>query len=192
MMRRPPAVRIATPADIEPLFWMVMRDLGADNPMGVPVSPKKILALVKLCCNGNGGVAGVIESRGVIIGSAGVVVAQHDLSDTDFLKQIWLFVTPSARKGHPEHADKLFRFCLWHKGDMSRRLGYDVPLEISVMSRKRLPAKLRVWGRYGEMIGAVFWARDKDEHGQQIDHHPTDAALPGDAGGLQRDTVARR
>ena len=184
MIRKPPAVRLATPTDIEPLFWLLMRDLTNDNPMGVAISPTKILALVKVCCNGNGGVAGVIEEKGKIIASVGITVAQHDLSDTDFLKQVWLFVVPAARKKHPEYAQKLFKFCLWHKGDMSRRLGYDVPLEISVMSRKRLPAKLRMWGRYGDMVGAVFWAREVDEHRQQVDNHPVEPTLPGVTGSL--------
>jgi hypothetical protein len=184
MIRKPPTVRLAVPADIEPLFWLLMRDLANDNPMGRPVSPTKILTLVKLCCNGNGGVAGVIEERGSIVGSAGITLAQHDLSDANFLKQVWLFVVPSIRKRHPDYAEKLFKFCLWHKGDMSQRLGYDVPLEISVMSRKRLPAKLRMWSRYGDMIGAVFWARDTDEHRQQVDNHPIDPAPARSASGL--------
>lgn len=191
MIRKPTSVRLATPADIEPLYWIVLRDLTADNPMGAEISPLKVLALVKQCCENAAGVAGVIEGRKGIIGSAGIVMAQHDLSTMNFLKQVWLFVLPGARKGHPEHAERLFRFCLWHKGDMSQRLGYNVPLEISVLSRTRLPAKIRMWGRHGQMIGAVFEARDGDEHGQQqVNHHDLEPALPGDAGGLQRDHLA--
>lgn len=177
MIRRPQTVRLATPQDIEPLYWMLMRDLAVDNSLGIPVSPTMVLDWVYKCCRGDGAIAGVIDSPNGIVASTGVVASHHLFSDAWKLQQIWLFVTPQARKG-ARYADKLFQFCLWHKGDMSSRLGYDVPLEISVVSRKRLPAKLRLWGRYGEMIGGVFWTRGENEHRQQFDNQDLDATLP--------------
>lgn len=192
MIRRPSAVRFATIDDLEPLYWMLMRDLSTDNPFLFPHTPTKVFNLVKLCCEGNGGVAGVIEERGKIIGSAGVVIAEHELCDVNLLKQVWMFVDPKARKGHPEYQDRLFRFCLWHKGDMSTRLGYDVPLEISVLSRKRLSAKLRLWGRYGEMVGGVFLARDRNEQHDEIVIDRVKGPEPRTSGGIQWDSEPGR
>lgn len=155
MIRPPRSVRIATPDDAPALYWHLLSGLAADNPMECTVSPKKISEWVKKCCHGDGAIAGIIDGKTGIAGSVGICSGEHVFSTDCILEQIWLFVTPGTRRSG-RHAIELFRFCLWHKGDMSRRLGYSIPLQMSVLSRKRLPAKLRLWSRYGEMIGGIF------------------------------------
>ena len=182
-IRRPAKVRIATPSDIEPLYWLCYRDLHEDNPAPFTRSPQKIYDLVEGLCTGRIGIAGVIDGRHGPVASIGIEAAQPRWSEDWFLDEAWLFVQPSARKGS-SYFDDLFRFALWHQSDMTQRLGYDVVLQASVLSRKRLPAKLRLWGRYGEMVGGSFWIQG-ESHGRQVDdHHQQERAASAGNGRL--------
>lgn len=156
-MDQPALVRIATPDDVEALFWHLMQEYAPVNSVPVPIHPMAVLETVRACCGGKGAVAGVIESRSLgIVASVGLEAAVPWFSKQDLIRQIWLFVSPAAR-GKLGLERQLFEFAEWHREDMSKRLGYDTVLEQSVMSLDRLPAKRRLWRRYGREIGATFW-----------------------------------
>ena len=158
-MDKPELVRLATPDDISNLYFHLLIDLESDNSLRIPVSEQAVLETVRACCTGQLAIAGVMESRtDGIVASIGIRAVEPWFSKQTVLSQIWLFVSPHARAGR-RYYDELFRFAEWHRQDMSARLGYDLVLENTVLSLKRLPAKTRLWRRYGEQIGAVFWQR---------------------------------
>lgn len=153
---KPASVRIATPADIEQVYWLTY-SLWADNYMGFSFSPKKMLQLVTSLCSGKKGVAGVIEGPdGKIIGSVGIAVSQPAYSDDWYLGECWNYVVSEYRHG-TQYGQDLFRFAQWHREDMCARLGKNIPMEISVFSLNRLKTKTRWWGRYGRHVGSMFW-----------------------------------
>ncbi len=152
---QPSNVRIATQADEEGLFFLLVNDLQADNDMHYPVSMKRTYEHVRACCRGERGIAGVIDGPDGIVASVGIGASQLWYSDKWLLAEIWAFVHPDFRKG-TGYGDDLFRFAQWHREDMSRRVGYEIDLERGVRSYKRLKAKMRFWGRYGTQIGGIF------------------------------------
>ena len=180
-MQKPDTVRIATAADEEKIFWHLMSDLNADNNLDLPVSEKAVYETVHACCTGDVSIAGIIDGRDGPVASIGIRGVYPWFSSQIMLSQIWLFVIPAARGG-ARLAEDLFHFADWHRGDMSERLGYNVVLENSVMSLRRLAAKKRLWRRYGQEIGAVYWTRGAD--GQ--DEHKVTDNNPGQSGGQRR------
>jgi|ERR1700690_1358163 len=188
-MDKPELVRLATPDDIEPLFYHLMYQLQESNGLGIPPSPSKVLGYVKKCCMGDMAIAGLMESRtDGIVASIGIRAAEPWFSDQTILGQIWLFVVPHARSGRRLY-EQLFQFAEWHRQDMSKRVGYAMVLENTVMSLSRLPAKTRLWRRYGTQTGAVFWSKGTDFEHQQDRHRPTGKNVhddPGEPGGVQR------
>lgn len=152
-------VRLATIADEEALYWQVLNDLNSDNNLGFSPSAKKVYDHIHACCTGKGGIAGVIDGPGgYLIGSIGIESIQPWHSQDWFLIQVWQFVLPEYRKG-THHAEDLFAFAEAHRRYMSSELGYDIVLETTVMSHKRLEAKSRLWRRRGgKQIGAMFWS----------------------------------
>lgn len=191
-MDKPDLVRIATPDDIQAIYFHLMYELGADNGLGIPPTPAKVLQQVTKCCTGDMGIAGIMESRtDGIVASIGIRAAEAWFSNQTIIGQLWLFVAPHARHGRKLY-DPLFQFFEWHRQDMTKRLGYSVTGENVVMSLSRLPAKARLWRRYGTQTGAVFWNRgetlehQQDRHGDEnrdIDHDPGE---PGGPVRLQR------
>lgn len=153
-------VRVATPADREAIYWQLMNDLQADNGLGWQPSPAKVFAHVESCCGGERGIAGVIDGPdGGIIASIGVELTTPWYSDDWFLIQVWQFVLPEHRGG-TSHAEDLFSFAETHRQYIGAQSGRDIVLETTVMSRKRLAAKSRLWRKHGKWIGSMYWSGD--------------------------------
>lgn len=153
---RPETVRIAQPDDVAGLYWHLLGDLEADNSLHIPVSERAVFQTVSELCNGGGGIAGIIDGPHGPVASIGIRAIKPWFSDQWLLSQVWLFVTPQARKG-TRFGDDLFRFADWHRREMSQTLGYDLVLDNTILSFNRLEAKERFWSRYGKRVGAVFF-----------------------------------
>ena len=156
MISKPASVRFATRADEPALFWLLNRDLDADNRLGWSINPRKVLDHVQKCCRGKCGLAGIIDGPDGIAGSVGIELTTPYYSDDFMLMQIWQFVRPEHRKG-TRYGQDLFDFAEWHRQDMSARLGQELVLESTILSHHRLDAKIRLWKRKKRMIGAIFW-----------------------------------
>lgn len=181
-MEKPDTVRLAGTDDMANLYWHLMGDLRADNPVGIAESPKAVFETVKECCTMNNAIAGIIDGpNGMILGSIGIKAMVPWFSDATILTQVWLFVSPQARRG-TRLGDDLFQFAQWHRQDMSERIGYDIVFENTIWSMTRLPAKIRLWGRYGTQVGAIFWERGVD-HGQDEQQEPDEPADRSGGGG---------
>lgn len=151
-------VRVATVADEEALFWLLMHDYSADNDLGFSVSPLKVYDRVHACCMAQGGIAGVIDGPDGIIGTIGIEAIQPWYSEDWILIQTWQFVLPEHRHGTTHGAD-LFAFAEAHRASVAKAKGADILMESMVMSEKRLEAKARLWRRKaGRQIGVMFWS----------------------------------
>lgn len=187
-MDKPDNVRIADENDIPQLFWTLMREQETDWPMGLPASPRQVAATVIRACNREDSCAGIIDGpNGTILGSIAIRAEVPWFSEVTILGGIWLFMDTKVRNGQ-RLSDDLFRFAEWHREDMSRRVGYDMILENMVLSFTRLPAKIRLWGKYGKQVGAVFWARGATEDvREEFDKDVHDGAdRPERDGGLRQ------
>lgn len=188
MLTKPETVRIATVADEESIFWHLMGPMRDDNDLGLPVSPRSVYDTIHACCTGELSICGVIDGADGPVASIGIRGQYPWFSEEIILTQIWLFVIPEARS-HARLGADLFKFANWHREDMSRRVGYNMSLENTVLSLHNLPLKRRFWGRYGREIGHVFWVRGDDEQEQQqipeadVDH---DTRQPSGVRRLQR------
>lgn len=169
-MEKPENVNIATQSDIERIYFPLMRSYE-DNDLGLTVSPAEVMKTVTAMCNGDGGIAGVIDGNNGVAASIAIRAVQPWFTKQTMLTEVWLFIAPAYRK-HNRFFTDLLDFAEWHRRDMSERLGYDMVLENAVMHRERLPAASRLYqGYYGPPIGAVFWARGGQEHVLQQDQH---------------------
>lgn len=154
------AVRLATAADEDAIFRLLVK-LDADNGLGFPYHEDRVRQSIRIGASGSGGYIGVIpdpKREGEIIGSVGLHLAQPWYSNDWFVHEVWLFVDPEHRKG-TGYADALMEFSRLLKKAVERRGERPVPFFTSVSSRKRLAAKMRWWGRRGEMIGAIYLLR---------------------------------
>jgi hypothetical protein len=156
-VEQPASVRIATTTDVTALYEQLVLDLEADNSLGLPVDRVDVARTVGKICRGENGIAGIIDGEYGIAASIGIQAVKPWFTSEWMLSQVWLFVNPDERAS--DFADELFQFAAWHREDMANRVGYDIVLENTVLSLNRLPAKLRLWGRYGQQIGGTFWTR---------------------------------
>lgn len=150
-----PTVRLAGLGDAPALYDCLLA-LEADNAM-VPRSEDRVWAEIRRCCTCRGGVAGIIEENGVVVASAGVVLSDLTwYSDAPCLREIWLFVRPEHRAGG-RLADALWAFMERHRDEMRALTGVpDLQLITGPTSANRLPAKMRLWGNRGRLIGATY------------------------------------
>lgn len=159
---RPDSVRMAGPDDEAALYDLLMA-LDVDNSFGIPHDPDRVRAAIEKGTRRQGSIIGVIDGRAGEYGegheahlaaSVCLTLSQFWYSNVFFLSEIWLFVRPEYRHNHFER--DLFQFAKWCREEMSRQNGDEMLAVSSVSSPNRLPAKLRLWSRYGEQIGGIF------------------------------------
>lgn len=158
-LTRPDNVRIATPADEAPLFDLLWNDMYVDNVMSAYLVPTeaKVRGHVESVCHAKRGIAGIIDGPRGPIASIGIIWSEAWYSSVGFPAEIWNYVHRDHRKGHHHYRD-LRRFSLWHRADLSEKVGYPLPLEVGVSSFNRLPAKMRLWRQDGgKFAGGIFW-----------------------------------
>lgn len=162
MSDRPDNVRMAVRTDEDPLYDLLLA-LEDDNSFGIPYDEKRVRAAIERGTRQQGSIIGVIDGRRGEVGeehppelaaSICLTLNQFWYSEIWMLQEIWVFVRPEYRHNHFER--DLFQFARWCKEEMSRQNGENTLLVSSVSSPTRLPAKLRLWSRYGKQIGGIF------------------------------------
>jgi hypothetical protein len=157
----PKSVRVAGYDDEAPLYDLLMA-LYKDNDVGIPPRPHDVREAIRSGTR-RGAETGVLIAvadgeEGELAGSVCVVPATawyNQSPEYGYLAERWLFVRPECRKGRTLH-DDLFQAARCYKRQAENALGKRVPLISSVTSLKRLPAKMRLWRRYGALIGAIY------------------------------------
>jgi len=124
----------------------------ADNG-GFPISPGKVMALVKRACWRSGNppaVIGLIDGPDRIEAAVCLDCIQHWYSDAWFWVDRFLYVHPAHRRSR--HAIRLLRFCRW----WYEANGRSAPVVLSIETLNERESKERLYSRYARRVGASF------------------------------------
>jgi hypothetical protein len=148
-------VRLAQPSDEGALYDLLMSLERDNNSFGFAADEERIREHIRLGTEKKGGAHGIVDGNGCIAGSIGIIPDRWWFSAAWSLAVIWLHVRPEYRKS--TYADDLCAWGEWFRASMEAGSGQQVRLVSAVVSRNRLPVKLRFWRKkYGEMIGGIF------------------------------------
>ena len=159
---RPENVRIAIQRD-EPELFKLLHRLHDDNPnpANLPIDDEKVWAHVNACCRGQRAIAGVVDAPdgSGLIASVGIFYTTAWWTSLGNLSQYWLFCDEPYRYGGKIYKD-LIKFSRWHRADMSARLGYNIGLENSFITKQDPAKRARLWRKTGKCIGLMYWLED--------------------------------
>lgn len=145
----------ATPHHLDRLF-NAMVNWHAEGGLQAKLSPKKLRLALKDALDPAGGVmVGIIEAPDGRV-AASIAIAPHDhwYSEDFALNEKWFFVRKEFRGLGMDAA--LFGFATAYLDGIRARMKKDVPLYFGILDAHRLKAKIRLFKRFGRMIGAVF------------------------------------
>ena len=146
-------VRFAThddEAEIFSLLMMMHAEMGFFN-----VNQAKVVDCIQDATYRRGAIIYVIEDKGRVIATLGMVFATEWYSDDEFLAERWNFVHPDFRK--TDCARKLLEQAKWTHERL--KLGEDgriIPVQVGINSFDRTEAKIRMYGRHMPCVGAYF------------------------------------
>ena len=147
-----PDVRLAEPEDI-PEIMRLFREYLAENDV-LRFSEDKIISILALHYNKNGGIIGVIGDVGQRLKGAVVLVIQQSwFSDEYQLQELSLYVSQDQRKSN--YAKQLMIFAK----KASQVL--DLELRVGVWSSDRTEAKINLYKRQFNHRGAFFSYNEK-------------------------------
>lgn len=149
-------VRIATQTDEGAIYDLLAgpEGLHADNGVGVGFSPVKVWGRIRTATEGRGGIIGLIDGDHEIAASVGLFFDSPWYSDTVYLAELWLYVRPVYRSRG--YAAELFGFAKECRQKLAEGSGEPLWLMTSVVSRKRLGAKMKYWARHADLIGGIY------------------------------------
>lgn len=149
-------VRLAEPSDEAAIYELLAgpEGLHADNPMGVGFSADKVRERIRIATEGRGGLIGVIDGDHELAGAIGLYIDARWYSDEAHLAEYFLFVRPVYRSRG--YAALLFGFAKECRERIAAGSGERFPLITTVVSRKRLAGKMRLWARNADLIGGIY------------------------------------
>lgn len=145
-MERPNSVRVGIPKDGAQIFSLLCQ-LHTENAM-FPKDDDKVWHFINKALNQDGGIMGVIEDNGQIVGVIGMYIEQFWYSSQPYLCEYFNYVKPEARKSN--HAKDLIDFAKWANTNMG------LLLIIGIMSSIRTKAKLHLYNKRLSFIGGIF------------------------------------
>ena len=157
-----PVVRFASTGDNDALYAILMR-LSRDNPdpAALGLDHEKIKKFITAACKRDGCVAGVIDGPSGLVASVGLFPFLPWYAADWVISVHWLYVDSECRGGG-KMADALFRFSVDHSRELSRASGVPLGLEISFVSRTRIAARTRLWSKYANQVGAMFFVAPEE------------------------------
>lgn len=154
-------VRIAQPAD-EAALYDALVSLYEDNDVAggyVASCVEERIAQGVSKASETGGIVGIIDAPdGRIAATIGIFPNVPWYTDEVLLVENWLFVRREYRTFGLHR--RLFDFGKSFRDEMSAELGRPLKLISSVSSNTRLKAKMRLWSRFGRLIGGMFLVED--------------------------------
>ena len=154
----PSVIRLIKAGDELAVFDMIVLGHG-DNGLW-PLSGQKIIKLIDAAVSPNMPEKGYKPTIGIIDGANGIeamtclLLDQMWYSDTWYLSELFNFVHPDFRKS--KHIQALMAFQKQFADNMSKAIGSKVTLITGVLSKKRLEAKMHLFGRRYPQVGAIF------------------------------------
>ena len=147
-----PDVRLAEPEDI-PEIMRLFSEYLTENGV-VKYSEEKIVSIIALHYNKNGGIIGVIGEVGQRLKGALVLVVQQGWFNEDYhLQELSLYVDKENRKSN--YAKQLMIFA------KKAAEVLDLELRIGVWSSERTEAKINLYKRQFNLRGAFFSYNEK-------------------------------
>ena len=146
MTTKPASVRVATRADEDRIFAL-MHLAHKENAVAC-INNQKVWDKIRLATRKKGGVIGIIDGPKGLEGVICMCMAQWWYSDDWHVEELINFVHPDCRRS--DHAKDLLSFAKWFTEQM------ELPLFIGVLSNIRTEAKVRLYGRRLDNVGAVF------------------------------------
>ena len=162
MIPYPARVRRATPDDIDALMLFVPQVLAETTLL--PISPIKVERLIERCATRqSGSIAGIIDGADGIDAGIGMAFCESETSDVPFIRAVWCGLHPSVRK-HPSSPDDprahygrtLFEFARWCHEGLERAAGHPILLQFDLLTRTMLGAKMGLFQRNLQQVGASF------------------------------------
>jgi hypothetical protein len=143
---KPADVRLAVPAD-RPALVELTTLLHAENGLFSLSLPKRD-ALLDRYYDQKGSIIGVIGEVGEPIASIYLALTQPEYTDDWAIVEVWNFV--SAEHRHSTHAKHLIEYAKFVSTEMR------LPLMIGILSNHRTEAKVRLYERTLDKVGAYF------------------------------------
>lgn len=156
MTPKPSNVRIAIPNDEEAIYQLLKNHLYSENAL-FPLSENKARETIRRACNHDNAMIGVIENESGIVATVGLFLSQYWYTDATYLDELWNHTHPDHRKS--DYAKNLIDFSKWANENIG------VVLMMGIMSTIRTEAKVRLYSRKLQMIGAFFANGIPDKNG---------------------------
>lgn len=156
MTDKPSNVRLAMPEDEDAIFNLLAEGLFNENG-AFSLSKEKSRNFIRQAVNHEGGIIGVIEEGGQIVGSIGMNLDSFWYSDDWYISEYWNYVKPQYRKSigtefkRSDYAKNLIDFAKWCAERMN------LVLNIGILSTQRTEAKQRLYQRKLTVAGAFFF-----------------------------------
>jgi hypothetical protein len=144
---KPANVRVAGPADFDALFTFLL-PLHEENGL-VPLSEERVAEHVRRCTDHQGGIAGIIDGPGGIIGSVGLVWERYWYSDQWAWFDLWNYI------GREHRSLRLETDLIGFAKHIADSIG-PMPLMMAVLTNDRAEAKVRLYSRHMRFAGGIF------------------------------------
>jgi hypothetical protein len=151
---KPANVRLATMRDEPAILDLLLEDLAENATAVAPPSISAIMRNVEMGTRSRGGFTGVIDGIAGPVAVAILIPTTWWWSDSVYLQEVVLYVTPSARKRHAG-AD-LLRWECWLADQMTATAGHQVFVLAGVTATHRREAKERLYERHMNRVGAFM------------------------------------
>ncbi len=139
-------VRIALQEDESRIFEILC--LAEKENAMFPMDKDKVLGFIKRATEKQGGIIGVIDGETRVEATIGLVIEQSWYTSEWSLGERWNFVHPACR--NTDHVHKLIEFSK-HCSDIM-----GLTLDIGILSNIRTEAKIRLYKRHYDYMGAFF------------------------------------
>ncbi len=146
VIAKPDDVRLAEPAD-RPALVELTTMLHGENGL-FSLSLKKRDALLDRYYNHEGSIIGVIGDVGKPVASIYLCLTQPEYTDEWGVVEVWAHVHPDHRRS--THAKHLTEYAKFISTEMH------LPLLIGILSNQRTEAKVRLYERAFDRVGAYF------------------------------------
>jgi predicted N-acetyltransferase YhbS len=137
-------IRLATADDLPAVFGLLR--LMAEETALQRVSFAKVVAQIESCLER--GVILLACEEDQVVGSVGLLVAQHWYTDDWHLGEQWTFVHPDHRRSR--HARNLLAAAV----ETGKEIG--LPLVMGVFTTKQTEGKCKLFARHLKTVGQIF------------------------------------
>lgn len=146
MINRPGNVRIACRKDEDEIFNLLC-SLYEENAMAT-IDKDKVWRMIHKGTRDKTAIIGVIDGLKTLAATVALLPSQWWYSSEYQLEEIWNYVTPENRKS--TYAKDMIQFAKWCSEE------WGIPVLMGILSNKRTEAKIGLYSRQIQHVGALF------------------------------------